>query len=319
MKLRPVPRPVAPALDTTRGSITALVTPFRGGRIDEPRLFALAEHQVRAGTTALVPCGSTGEAASLSPAEHARVLAVTLEAALGRIPVIVGVGAPCTEAAVALAAAAARGRANALLVAPPPYVRPTQEGIAAHMRAVAMASELPVIVYDVPGRTGVAIADETIARLHDAGLIAGIKDATADLARPPRLRALCGPAFLQFSGDDATAAAYRAMGGHGCISVSANLVPGLCAQLHRAWDSGDLVTVASIRDRLAPLHDALFLESNPIPLKAAMDFAGLCEAALRLPLTMATTATLGRLANILPLLLEAEDECAHHPRLSLVR
>ena len=319
MKLRPVPRPAAALIQGLQGSITALATPFRGGRVDEARLFSMAEHQVRAGTAGLVASGSTGEAASLSAAEHARVLAVALEAALGRVPVIAGVGAPCTDSAVILAAAAARGRANGLLVAPPPYARPTQEGIAAHVRAVAMASGLPIVLYDVPNRTGVAIADETVARLHDAGLIVGIKDATADLDRPPCLRARCGPAFLQFSGDDATAVAYRAMGGHGCISVTANLVPALCAQLHRAWDERDLETVAGIRDRLAPLHEALFLESNPIPLKAALDLAGLCDAALRLPLTTATAATIGRLATLLPPLLEAEDACAHQPRLSLVR
>ena len=319
MKLRAIPRRTAPALDTVRGSLVALATPFRGGRIDEARLFALTENQVRAGSAGLVACGSTGEAAALSPAEHARVLTVVLEAALGRVPVIAGVGAACTEAAVALAAAAARGRVDAVLVAPPPYTRPTQEGIIAHVRAVATASDLPVILYDVPARTGVAIDDATVARLHETGMIVGIKDATADLARPPRLLALCGAGFLQFTGDDATAIAYRAMGGHGCISVTANLVPALLAALHRAWDAREMQTVADLRDRLAPLHAALFLETNPIPLKAAMDLAGLCDAALRLPLTTASVSTLGRLASLLPPLLEAEEACIRQPRLSLVR
>lgn len=314
----PVASPAA-AKDRLHGSMTALVTPFRGGRVDEIRLFALVEAQVMAGTSAIIVCGSTGEAAALSPAEQARVLAVAVEASLGRVPIIAGCGAPCTEAAVALAASAARGRAAGLLCAPPPYSRPTQQGIFAHVRAVSQAAELPVILYDVPGRTGVAITDETVARLHDAGLIAGLKDAGGDLSRPPRLRALCGPAFRQLTGDDATAAGYRAMGGDGCISVTANVVPRLCAQMHRAWSDNDQASFARLRDLLAPLHQAMFLESNPIPVKAALDLAGLCEADMRLPLTPATASTVGRLAALLPALLQAEADLATAPRLSLVR
>jgi 4-hydroxy-tetrahydrodipicolinate synthase len=319
MRLTRVSKAAAPVTAGLHGSMTALVTPFRGGRLDENRLFTLCEAQVKAGTTALVLCGSTGEAAALSQAEQSRVIAIGIEASLGRVPVIAGCAAPATEAAVAVAAAAARSRAAALLCAPPPYSRPTQDGIVAHVRAVALATELPVILYDVPGRTGVAIADATIARLFDAGLIVGLKDATADIARPPRLRTLCGTGLIQLSGDDATAAAHRAMGGDGCISVTANLVPGLCARLHRAWDRGDIHEFARLRHLLAPLHEALFVESNPIPVKAALDLAGLCEAEVRLPLTPATPATAARLAAILPALLEAEETDTVQPRLSLVR
>jgi 4-hydroxy-tetrahydrodipicolinate synthase len=319
MRLTRVPKAAAPATAAMRGSMTALVTPFRGGRLDEHRLFALCEAQVKAGTTALVLCGSTGEAAALSQAEQSRVIGIGIEASLGRVPVIAGCAAPATEAAVAVAAAAARSRAAAVLCAPPPYSRPTQDGIVAHVRAVALATELPVILYDVPGRTGVAIADATVARLFDAGLIVGLKDATGDLARPPRLRALCGNGFIQLSGDDGTAAGYRAMGGNGCISVTANVVPGLCARMHRAWDIGDITEFGRIRDLLAPLHEAMFLESNPIPVKAALDLAGLCEAEVRLPLTAATSATAAMLATILPALLEAEETDTVQPRLSLVR
>ena len=311
-------RAQSPGLDGLRGSMTALVTPFRGGRVDEARFSALCELQVRAGTAALFVCGSTGEAAALSPAEQSRVLALAVEATLGRIPVFAGCGAPATEAAVALAAGAARRRAAGLLCAPPPYSRPTQEGIAAHVRAVALAAERPVVLYDVPARTGVAIADETVARLFEAGLIIGLKDATADLARPPRLRALCGDALLQLSGDDGTAAAYRAMGGHGCVSVAANVVPGLCARLHRAWAAGDLAAFARLRDLLAPLNAALSMESNPIPIKVAMELACLCESEVRLPLTTAATATIGRLATVLPPLLQAEN-AASPAVLSLVQ
>ena len=311
-------RAQSPGLDGLRGSMTALVTPFRGGRVDEARFSALCELQVRAGTAALFVCGSTGEAAALSPAEQSRVLALAVEATLGRIPVFAGCGAPATEAAVALAAGAARRRAAGLLCAPPPYSRPTQEGIAAHVRAVALAAERPVILYDVPARTAVAIADETVARLFEAGLIIGLKDATADLARPPRLRALCGDALLQLSGDDGTAAAHRAMGGHGCVSVAANVVPGLCARLHRAWAVGDLSAFARLRDLLAPLNAALSMESNPIPIKVAMELACLCESEVRLPLTTAATATIGRLATVLPPLLQAEN-AASPAVLSLVQ
>jgi 4-hydroxy-tetrahydrodipicolinate synthase len=326
MRMTRVPKTPAPVTAALRGSMTALVTPFRGGRLDESRLFALCEAQVKAGTSALILCGSTGEAAALSQTEQSRVIAIGIEASLGRIPIVAGCAAPATEAAVAVAAAAARSRATALLCAPPPYSRPTQDGIVAHVRAVALATELPVILYDVPGRTGVAIADTTVARLFDAGLIVGLKDATADIARPPRLRALCGPGLIQLSGDDATAAAHRAMGGEGCISVTANLVPALCARLHHAWDIGDRDEFARLRHLLAPLHEALFAESNPIPIKAALDLAGLCEAEVRLPLTPAVATTTARLAALLPALLEAETAGltqprpghAARPRLSLV-
>ncbi len=288
------------------GSLVALATPFRDGAVDAAALARLCRRQVEAGTTALVACGSTGEAAALSPDEHAAVLRGVVEAD-GRVPVVAGCGGASTEAAVALAAAAARHGAAALLCAPPAYVRPTQEGILAHVRAVSHAAALPILLYDVPARTGVAVHDDTVARLWERGLIAGIKDATADLARPPRLRALCGPELLQLGGDDATAAAFRAAGGDGCISVVANLVPGLCARLHRAWDAGDLPVFARTRDLLAPLSDALFAESNPIPLKAALAMLDLATGELRLPLTRAGRATCERLATLLSGLMERED------------
>ena len=213
-----------------------------------------------------------------------------MDAASNRVPVIAGCIAPATEAATVLAVAAARSGAAAL----------------------------PVILYDVPGRVGVAVADETVARLHESGLVMAIKDAAGDLSRPARLRALCGGELIQFSGDDATAPAYRAMGGHGCISVSANLTPALCAEMHAAWDQVDLVEFARIRDLLAPLHRALSLESSPIPVKAALCIAGLCNGELRLPLTRASSSTLDALGMLLPGLIRAEDEAAGLPRLSLV-
>lgn len=306
------------SLSHLNGSLTALVTPFRDGSVDSAALAALCERQIRGGTAALVVCGSTGEAVTLSLAEYTRVLAIAVEAAANRVPVIAGCSAPATEGAIVLATAAARYGASALLCAPPPYSRPTQEGIAAHVRAVAHAADLPVILYDVPARSGIAIADETIARLHENGSIVAIKDAAGDLSRPARLRALCGGDLLQFSGDDATAAAYRAMGGHGCISVSANLTPALCAHMHAAWDGIDLTEFARLRDLLAPLHQALFLESNPIPVKAALCMIGLCDGNLRLPLTRAGSQTLDVLGSLLPTIIQAEDRATSLPRLTLV-
>lgn len=301
------------------GSLVALATPFLDGAVDVETFARLCDRQVRRGSAALVVCGSTGEAPALSACEQARLVAVAVEAAAGRVPVIAGCGAPATETAEALARAAARSGAAALLCAPPPYVKPTQDGIAAHVRAVAHAADLPVMLHDVPGRVGVAVADETVARLFAQGLIVALKDAGGDLSRPARLRTLCGDGLVQLSGDDATAPAYRAMGGHGCVSVTANLVPTLCAQLHAAWDRGDLAAFARLRDLLAPLHAALFLESNPIPLKAALCMLRLCAGEMRLPLTRATEGTRSRLAQVLTAVTQAENEVFVQPRLALVR
>jgi 4-hydroxy-tetrahydrodipicolinate synthase len=176
---------------------------------------------------------------------------------------------------------------------------------------------LPIVIYDVPGRSGVAVADETVVQLFQGELIAGIKDATADLSRPPRLRARCGERLLQWSGDDATAAAHRAMGGFGCISVTANVAPRLCALMHRAWDNGDLHSFAALRDLLDPLHAALFAESNPIPLKATLETIGLCSSEVRLPLTRATPRTQGRLLKLLEQIMIAEEHAAHGPPYAL--
>lgn len=214
-----------------RGSIPALVTPFRAGdgELDEDTLGRLAERAVSRGASGVVVCGSTGEAAAMTPDEQLRAIHAVDEAVGGRVPVVAGIGAPCTQAAVAMAAAAGKCGASALLCAAPPYVRPSQEGLQAHLRAIGSASGLPIILYDVPSRVGVRFEDQTIARLFEKGIISAVKDATADLARPANLRRLCGADLRQLSGDDATALAHLAMGGSGCISVTANLVPALCA------------------------------------------------------------------------------------------
>lgn len=307
-----MPSPTPCPTSNLGGSLTALITPFKDGELDVTALARLAARQVAHGTTGLVVCGSTGEAQSLSLPEFARAIGVVAEAAAARTPIIAGCTAVSTSLALALAEAAVRAGADMLLCAVPPYVKPTQEGIAAHIRAIAHSADLPVLLYDVPGRSGVAIADETIARLFEAELIVGVKDATADLSRPPRLRALCGDGLVQLSGDDATAAGYRAMGGDGCISVSANVTPALCAGLHRAWDNGDRSRFAALRDLLHPLHAALFLESNPIPVKAAMSQLGLCGDDVRLPLIRATPATQERLLRLLFNLMVSEEHAAGH-------
>jgi 4-hydroxy-tetrahydrodipicolinate synthase len=289
------------------GSFTALPTPFHAGNIDQDSLARLCERQIDRGTAALVVCGSTGEAASLRPEEHRLAIRVVVEAAAGRVPVMAGCGALSTDTAAELAIAAVHSGATALLCAPVPYVKPTQEGIIAHMRTIQGVAQLPLMIYDVPGRTGVTIANDTLGRLYEDGTIFGLKDATADLARPPRLRALCGGRFLQMSGDDGTAAAYRAAGGHGCISVTANVAPALCSLLHRSWDDGNLAAFADARDQLAALSDLLFVESNPIPLKAALSIMGLIEAELRLPLTAPSRDTIERLVEPLSAILATEE------------
>ncbi|MCO6419699.1 4-hydroxy-tetrahydrodipicolinate synthase [Siccirubricoccus sp. KC 17139] len=295
------------------GSLPALPTPFLRGdpaALDGPALERLAARALAHGAAGLVVCGSTGEAPALHREEHAEAIRIVAAVARGRAPVIAGIGAPNTEAAVALAVAAERCGASGLLVSAPPYVKPTQEGLRCHVRAVAAATGLPVVLYDVPSRAGVGFADETIARLCAEGMVQALKDATGDLARPARLRRLCGADFPQLSGDDPTQLAHRAMGGVGCISVTAALVPGLCTAQHAAWDVGDLAHATRLRDRLAPLHEALFAETNPIPLKAALGLLGLADPTPRLPLTRATKETLQALSRLLPGLTAEENEAA---------
>ncbi|WP_233553279.1 4-hydroxy-tetrahydrodipicolinate synthase [Teichococcus wenyumeiae] len=286
---------------TLRGSIPALVTPFRAGDgdLDETALGRLAERAVNHGASGVVVCGSTGEAAAMTADEQARAIRAVGEAVGNRVPVIAGIGAACTQAAMAMAAAAERCGASALLCAAPPYVKPSQEGMRAHLRAIGSATGVPIILYDVPSRVGVRFDDETIARLFEDGVIVALKDATADLARPASLRRLCGTELQQLSGDDATALAHLAMGGIGCISVTANVVPALCAAMQNAWSEQDFGQAAQLRDWLVPLHQALFMEVNPVPVKGAMGLLGLCDWKPRLPLVRASDTVLAALERIL--------------------
>ncbi|MBC9209132.1 4-hydroxy-tetrahydrodipicolinate synthase [Roseomonas aerophila] len=298
------------------GSMPALVTPFRpgDGEIDDHALAHLADRAVERGASALVVCGSTGEAPAMTPQEQARALHIVVEAADGRVPVIAGIGGACTQAAVALAGAARQGGAAALLVAAPPYVKPSQDGMRAHLRAVSGCTTLPVILYDVPGRVGVGFSDDNIARLYEEGVVQALKDATADLARPHRLRRLCGMEFQQYSGDDATAAAHRLMGGAGCISVTANVAPALCAAVMEAWSRQEIDRLLELNNALAPLHEALFAETNPGPVKAALALSGLCDAAPRLPLLRAGATLVARLEVILAELSPLEETLARRRR-----
>lgn len=290
-----------------RGSLAALVTPFRDGLIDEEAFSALCVRQIARGTAALVPCGTTGEAPLLSLDEHRRLIELAVSTANGRVPVIAGAGTCSTEASIVLARLAERAGASALLCVTPYYLRPTQEGIIRHVRAIRDAVGLPIVLYDVPSRTACALQDDTVRRLGELSRVVGLKDATADMRRPGRLLRLVGDDFQLLSGDDATQADFRIAGGHGCISVTANVAPALCAALHHAWDTADLVTFRGIARLLAPLHEALFLESNPIPVKRALHRLGLITDELRLPLTPLSDEADARLCAALEPVTAAEE------------
>jgi 4-hydroxy-tetrahydrodipicolinate synthase len=266
------------------GSICALITPFTEDGIDEAAFQAFVEWQIGQGTHGLVPCGTTGESPTLSHAEHMRVVELCVEAAAGRVPVIAGAGSNSTAEAVLLARHAAECGADAALSVTPYYNKPTQEGLYQHYKAIHDAADIPIIIYNIPGRSVVDMSVETMARLAELRNVVGVKDATNDLARPLRTRIEIGADFCQLSGEDATATAFLAQGGVGCISVTANAAPRLCADQQEAWQRGDIATMAEVRDRLAPLHRALFLESSPAPVKYAVSLLGMASQRVRPPL-----------------------------------
>jgi 4-hydroxy-tetrahydrodipicolinate synthase len=281
------------------GSCVALPTPFRYGAVDFQALERLCHRQIDRGTAALVPCGTTGEAPLLTPGEHHRIIAATVSAAAGRVPVIAGAGSNSTHTAVELARSAELAGAQALLCVSPYYLKPTQPGLIAHFSAIHDAVQLPIILYDVPSRTACSIADATIKRLAELPRIVGLKDATGDVARVGRLRRYLGEQFLLLSGDDATQASYRLAGGDGCISVTANVTPALCAALHRACDEHQSAAIARLQGQLESLHAALFLEANPIPVKRALQHLRLMDDGLRLPLTPLSAKADAMLAAVL--------------------
>ena len=273
---------IAPRL---RGSLTALVTPFaEGGEVDDDALGALVEWQIAEGTRGLVPVGTTGESPTLTHDEHERVVAVVVEAAGGRVPVVAGAGSNNTAEAVRLARHAASVGADAALVVTPYYNRPTQAGLIAHFTAVAEASGLPILIYNIPARSVVDMAPATMAALSRLPGIIGVKDATADVVRVSRQRAFCGPDFVQLSGEDASALGFNAHGGRGCIGVTANVAPALCAAFQEASLGGGHAAALDLQDRLMPLHEALFLEPGLVGAKYALSLLGRCREAVRPPL-----------------------------------
>lgn len=255
-----------------RGSMTALVTPFRpDGQLDLSALASLADWQIREGTHALVPAGTTGKTSTLSHDEHRQVVKACVEASGGRVPVIAGAGSNCTAEAVALAQGAQAVGADAVMVVTPYYNAPTQDGLYQHFRNVAAAVELPVFIYNIPSRSAVDMAPATMAALvQDSRNIAGVKDATGRLERVSEQRMACGPNFIQLSGEDTTALGFNSHGGLGCISVTANVVPGLCAAFQRTMLSGDFATALKLHDHLFPLHQALFIEPGVCGVKYAL-------------------------------------------------
>jgi 4-hydroxy-tetrahydrodipicolinate synthase len=273
------------------GSIVALITPFRNGVFDEAAYRDLIRWHLKAGTNGFVPCGTTGEASTLSLQEHQRVVEVCVEAVDGRVPVIAGTGSNSTEDAIALTRHARDCGATAALVVTPYYNKPTQEGLYQHYKAIHDAVALPIVIYNIPARCVIDMTVETMARLAALPNIVGVKDATQDLARPIRTRLAIGADFCQLSGEDGTALPFLAAGGHGCISVTANVAPELCAQMQAAWQAGDLTTALDINDRLMPLHTALFCETNPAPAKYALSVMGKCEPDVRLPLVALAEAS----------------------------
>ncbi len=267
-----------------RGSFTALITPFRNGSIDEKAFRDLVDWQISEGTKGLVPAGTTGESPTLSHDEHGDVVEWCVEQARGRVPVIAGAGSNSTKEAVALAVDAEEAGADAVLVVTPYYNKPTQEGLYQHYKAINDAIGIPIIIYNIPPRSVIDMSVDTMKRLYDLKNIAGVKDATASMVRVSQQRAAMGEDFNQLSGEDATALGFMAHGGHGCISVTSNVAPRLCAEFQDCCLKGDFAGALKIQDKLMPLHTALFVETSPAPTKYALSLLGKCDETLRLPM-----------------------------------
>lgn len=266
-----------------QGSMPALVTPFKNGELDTDALKSLVEWQIGAGSSGLVPVGTTGESPTLSHDEHDAVVDVVVKASAGRVPVIAGAGSNNTDEGVRLIQHAEKAGADAALVVTPYYNKPTQEGLYQHFKAMHDAANLPIIIYNIPGRSVVDMSVATMARLAELPRIIGVKDATGDLARVPQQRLACGKDFVQLSGEDATALGFNAHGGVGCISVTANVAPELCAKMQAATLAGDYQTALEITDKLMPLHIAIFAEPGLVGAKYGLSLLGKCSDEVRLP------------------------------------
>ena len=282
------------------GSYTALITPFTNGRVDEAAFRNLVDFQIDNGTHGLVPVGTTGESPTLSHEEHDRVVEMCIDQAAGRVPVIAGAGSNSTAEAVRLAKHAAAAGADGVLIVSPYYNKPTQDGLYRHFTAVAEAVDVAVIVYDIPGRSIVRVSDDNLARMaRDFSNIAGIKDATTDVGRPPRITNAIGSGFAQLSGEDATTLPYLAGGGHGAISVTSNIAPRQMADMHNAWQAGDVATAQDINRRMIEVHDAMFCEASPGPVKYAAELLGICSSETRLPLCEIADSSKARVESAL--------------------
>ncbi len=274
-----------------KGSNTALITPFRNGAVDAKALAEIVDWQIREGTHGLVPVGTTGESPTLDYDEHKKVIEITVEVAAGRVPVIAGTGSNSTAEAIELSQHAEKAGANGLLIVTPYYNKPTQEGLYQHFKAINDAVNTPIVIYNIPGRSVVDMSVATMARLYELKNIVGVKDATANLARVSLQRQAMGPDFCQLSGEDATALGFMAHGGYGCISVASNVAPRLCSQFQEACMKGDFKSALALQDKLMPLFDAMFVETNPGPVKYAVSRLGLCTEESRLPMVPVSEET----------------------------
>jgi 4-hydroxy-tetrahydrodipicolinate synthase len=274
-----------------RGSYTALVTPFKKGALDEAAFRRLVSWQIDEGTNGLVPVGTTGESPTLSHKEHKQVVEWCVDEARGRVPVIAGAGSNSTSEAVELAIHAEEAGAAAVLVVTPYYNRPTQEGLYQHFKAINDAIGIPIVIYNIPSRSVIDMSVETMKRLYELKNIAGVKDATANMVRVSQQRAALGEGFNQLSGEDGTALGFNAHGGHGCISVTSNVAPRLCAEFQAATLRGDYAAALKLQDKLMPLHTNLFMETNPSPVKYALSLLGKLEADVRLPMVPVSEST----------------------------
>ena len=274
-----------------QGSYVALITPFDGGRIDERAFGDFVEWQISEGTHGLVSCGTTGESPTLSHPEHRQVTELCVEVARGRVPVLAGTGSNSTEEAISLTRHAKECGADAALVVTPYYNKPTQEGLYRHFEAINDAVDIPVLIYNIPGRSVVDMTVETMARCANLPNVVGVKDASNSATRPLETRIACGEGFVQLSGEDAAVLALLVEGGHGCISVTANVAPRLCSQMHTSWRDGDAKAALAVQQRLMPLHEALFAETSPGPVKYAASLLGKCSPEVRLPLVEPNRAT----------------------------
>lgn len=282
-----------------QGLMTALVTPFRGGTVDEKAFERFVDWQIKEGVNGLVVCGTTGESPTLTEAEQDRLLEIAVEVAARRVPVVMGTGSFDTADVIRRTQSATKLGADCALIVTPYYNKPSQEGLFQHFKAVHDSTEIPILLYNIPPRCVVDILPPTMQRLSQLPRIIGVKDATGDLTRPVRTRLDCGANFLQFGGDDMLASAHLAQGGVGCISVSGNVAPKLCVAMQDAWRSGDMPRFNELRDLLMPLHQSMFLDTNPVPVKYAVSLLGMMSEEVRLPMVPLQQGVKAQIAEVL--------------------